>query len=96
MIITDYQEIFKLDKAILDEIDPEIHKLLLFWKSDEEKITVQTSGSTGNPKKINISKKQMTISAEATLKHFNICLKMSTYLTSVQQVQILHSLKNFH
>ena len=72
MIITDYREIFKLDKAILDEIDPEIHKLLLFWKSDEEKITVQTSGSTGNPKKINISKKQMTISAEATLKHFNI------------------------
>ena len=72
MIITDYREIFKLDKAILDEVDPEIHKLLLFWKSDEQKITVQTSGSTGNPKKINISKKQMTISAEATLKHFNI------------------------
>ena len=72
MITTDYQEIFNLDKEILDNIDPEIYKLLLFWKSDKRKITIQTSGSTGNPKKINISKKQMTISAEATLKHFNI------------------------
>ena len=72
MITTDYQEIFNLDKAILDSIDPEINKLLLFWKSDKENLTVLTSGSTGNPKKINISKKQMIASAENTLQYFNI------------------------
>ena len=72
MITTDYQEIFNLDKAILDSIDPEINKLLLFWKSDKENLTVLTSGSTGNPKKINISKKQMIVSAENTLQYFNI------------------------
>ncbi|MDB9990018.1 AMP-binding protein [Flavobacteriales bacterium] len=72
MITTDYQEIFNLDKAILDSIDPEINKLLLFWKSDNENLTVLTSGSTGNPKKINISKKQMIVSSENTLQYFNI------------------------
>ena len=72
MITTDYQEMFNLDKAILDSIDPEIYKLLLFWKSDKENLTVLTSGSTGNPKKINISKKQMIASAENTLQYFNI------------------------
>ena len=72
MITTDYQEIFNLDKEILDNIDPEIYKLLLFWKSDKENLTVLTSGSTGNPKKINISKKQMIVSAENTLQYFNV------------------------
>ena len=35
MITTDYKEIFNLDKAILDEIDPELYKLLSFWKSEK-------------------------------------------------------------
>ena len=30
MITTDYKEIFNLDKAVLDAIDPEIYKLLTF------------------------------------------------------------------
>lgn len=72
MITTDYKEIFNLNKAILDEIDPEIHKLLSFWKSGENKITVYTSGSTGNPKKIGIYKKQMIASAKNTLGYFEI------------------------
>ena len=72
MITTDYREIFNLDKAVLDEIDPEIYKLLSFWKSRENKITVYTSGSTGNPKKINIYKNQMIASAKNTLGYFDI------------------------
>lgn len=72
MITTDYKEIFNLDKAVLDAIDPEIHNLLLFWKSREDKITVHTSGSTGNPKKINIYKNQMIASAKNTLGYFDI------------------------
>jgi O-succinylbenzoic acid--CoA ligase len=72
MITTDYKKIFNLDKAILDEIDPEIHKLLSFWKSKENKISVYTSGSTGSPKKINIYKNQMVASAKNTLGYFEI------------------------
>ena len=72
MITTNYKEIFNLDKAVLDAIDPEIHKLLSFWKSREDKITVYTSGSTGNPKKINIYKNQMIASAKNTLGYFDI------------------------
>ena len=79
MITTDYKEIFNLEKAILDNIDPEIYKLLLFWKSDKENLIVLTSGSTGNPKKINISKKQMIVSAENTLQYFKI-KENSTFL----------------
>ena len=72
MIKTDYKEIFTIGKSLLDKIDPEIYNLLSFWKSDKEKITVNTSGSTGDPKTINISKKQMIASAENTLKCFDI------------------------
>ena len=48
MITTNYKEIFNLDKVVLDEIDPEIHKLLSFWESGKDKITVHTSGSKKN------------------------------------------------
>ena len=80
MITTDYKEIFNLDKTILDEIDPEIHKLLSFWKSRENKITVYTSGSTGSPKKIDIYKNQMIASAKNTLGYFKI-KNNSTFLS---------------
>ena len=72
MITTDYKKIFNLDKAILDEIDPEIHQLLSFWESDKNKFTVHTSGSTGSPKEINIYKNQMIASAKNTLGYFDI------------------------
>ena len=72
MITTDYKEIFNIDKSVLDTIDPEIHQLLSFWKSRENKITVYTSGSTGNAKKINIYKNQMIASAKNTLGYFDI------------------------
>ncbi len=72
MITTNYKEIFNLDRAVLDEIDPEINKLLSFWESGKNKITVHTSGSTGNPKKINIYKNQMIESAKNTLHYFDI------------------------
>ena len=59
IIRTNYKEIFKIDKDLLDDLDPEINKFLEFWKSSKESITVNTSGSTGNPKKINLKRKTL-------------------------------------
>lgn len=43
-----------------------LYSFILQWISDEEFIKVKTSGSTGNPKEINISKKAMVASAKLT------------------------------
>lgn len=42
------------------------------WLSDEDTIEVQTSGSTGSPKRIQLQKKQMLASAKATGQFFDI------------------------
>ena len=72
MIETNYKDLFNIDKEILDEIDPNLYSFLEFWKSNKKEIDVQTSGSTGIPKKIKISKEQMVASANATINHFNL------------------------
>ena len=51
MIETNYKDIFKIDKKKLDCIDPDIYQFLEFWKSNKNEILVNSSGSTGNPKK---------------------------------------------
>jgi len=43
-----------------------------WFDSSSEEISVQTSGSTGNPKLISLKKKQMIASAEATGHYFNL------------------------
>lgn len=42
------------------------------WLNGEEHFQLQTSGSTGNPKKINVKRQQMEFSAAATGQFFNI------------------------
>ncbi len=50
----------------LQQWEQELGTFLVHWLSDAETITVQTSGSTGIPKPIEISKKAMISSAMAT------------------------------
>ena len=80
MIETNYKDLFNIDKEILDEIDPNLYSFLEFWKSNKKEIDVQTSGSTGIPKKIKISKEQMVASANATINHFNLKKRYHTLL----------------
>lgn len=42
------------------------------WLNFEDHVTVQTSGSTGNPKKIKLAKSQMIASAHATGAYFKV------------------------
>lgn len=46
--------------------------LILEWLNDKKYVTVKTSGSTGDPKPIKISKIHMVNSAKATAKHFKL------------------------
>lgn len=50
----------------------EIGNFLLDWLDNNESITMFTSGSTGNPKAIQISKKAMWESAERTVAFFDL------------------------
>ncbi|RRQ48789.1 O-succinylbenzoic acid--CoA ligase [Maribacter algicola] len=49
-----------------------IGRFILDWISPDDHIHVQTSGSTGNPKKISLLKKHMRNSALATGAYFNL------------------------
>ena len=42
------------------------------WLNDNDKITLKTSGTTGNPKKIKVNKNAMILSAQSTGKYFNL------------------------
>ena len=50
----------------------ELMYFIIDWLSDSETIDAQTSGSTGNPKKIKLYKKRMEASAQATLDVFDL------------------------
>jgi O-succinylbenzoic acid--CoA ligase len=58
----------------------EIHQFLEKWFSDSDFMIVQTSGSTGAPKELQLSKKSMLNSALATGKYFNLQEKTSALL----------------
>lgn len=61
-------EILEYSKSI----STEIHGFFLDWFSDEKTIIVQTSGSTGIPKSIQLKKELMINSAETTGDFFNL------------------------
>ncbi|MCG1035441.1 AMP-binding protein [Polaribacter sargassicola] len=66
--------------AYTKDFSNEIYQFLKDWFSSEEFILVQTSGSTGIPKKIKLQKKQMINSAEATGSFFDIKEKTTALL----------------
>ncbi len=72
IIKTNYEEIFKIDRAILENIDPEIINFLEFWESNSESLIVNTSGSTGIPKEIKLKRKTLITSAKYTLEYFKL------------------------
>ena len=60
---------------LLNEEDSYLNDIGFFlesWFNEKAYIIVQTSGSTGNPKKIKLDKVQMTNSALATGEFFNL------------------------
>ena len=59
-----------MDKGALHEVA--IAKFIIKWFDDKPHITVQTSGSTGAPKKIKLLKTNMVQSAFATGVYFNL------------------------
>lgn len=55
-----------------EEYRREVEAFLAQWSSGEEFIVAHTSGSTGVPKEIHLSKQDMTVSANATGKFFHL------------------------
>ncbi|TAJ11402.1 hypothetical protein DMA11_16920 [Marinilabiliaceae bacterium JC017] len=56
----------------IPEWEQSIFSFLEEWLNDDEFVTVNTSGSTGVPKSIKVSKRAMIVSARNTLKFFNL------------------------
>jgi o-succinylbenzoate---CoA ligase len=86
MISTNHIDIFNLSKEKLDSIDKNLNSFLNEWKGESRIISTNTSGSTGKAKKINLEKKHMIASGNATIDYFNlqkgntflVCLPIST------------------
>ncbi|MFT7612119.1 MAG: O-succinylbenzoic acid--CoA ligase [Parvicellaceae bacterium] len=72
----DYTLLIKNSVGILNEV----FVFLKSWYSTDEKIHQKTSGSTGDPKIIELSREMMIASARATCKHFNIVDKSTIHL----------------
>lgn len=49
-----------------------LHNFISEWLNDKEYIAVSTSGSTGEPKKISLSKRWVRASAKATISYFDL------------------------
>ena len=62
------------------QFEKSIGEFILNWLNDDDSIKVETSGSTGDSKKIKISKEHMVNSARATGHHFNQGEKTSALL----------------
>jgi O-succinylbenzoic acid--CoA ligase len=58
----------------------DLQSFLYAWFSDGSNITLQTSGSTGEPKMISVSKQAMVESAKRTLAFFNLKPNQSALL----------------
>jgi len=69
--LVDFNDLKSLERLSADK--PFLNQVIDFlqeWYSSSNKITVHTSGSTGNPKQIELSKWSMRSSAQKTAKYF--------------------------
>jgi o-succinylbenzoate---CoA ligase len=78
LVYTNYKDIFNLSEEDVEKIDVDLFDFLKFWNSSNATIEVETSGSTGSPKKISLKREAMISSAKATIEYFNI-KEMSTF-----------------
>ena len=75
----------------------EITSFIKSWENDEKVIAISTSGSTGNPKNIELAKEKMQISARKTLEYFKLekgssallCLSLETIAGKMMLVRSL-------
>jgi O-succinylbenzoic acid--CoA ligase len=75
----------------------EVTSFIKSWGNDEKVITIHTSGSTGNPKNIQLAKEKIQISARKTLEYFKIeegssallCLSLETIAGKMMLVRSL-------
>ncbi len=63
------------------KIDNDVQSFLAQWWDESNTIELQTSGSTGEPKTIEVDKSQMIASAEQTIKFFNLQPEMTALLS---------------
>jgi len=77
---TDYLKLFELSKDHLDFYDEDLYAFLHDWNSNKPNINTFTSGSTGNPKSIKLSKKAILESAIATNHFFNLNERSSFFI----------------
>lgn len=62
----------KKDNPIVPVWEKELFQFLNEWFSEQDFIPAQTSGSTGEPKPIELSKTTMIKSAERTIEYFGL------------------------
>lgn len=62
----------RLDKPTLPDWEKELYLFLNEWFSDSDFVLAQTSGSTGEPKSIELPKSVMQKSAERTIEYFGL------------------------
>lgn len=77
------KELLKLAKKLkqsTEEYEQDFGQLMLDWLNESAFMTVQTSGTTGKPKSIQIPKNQMINSANATAEHFGLQPKQKALL----------------
>jgi len=75
----------------------EVTSFIKSWGNDEKVITIHTSGSTGNPKNIQLAKEKIQISARKTLEYFKLengssallCLSLETIAGKMMLVRSL-------
>jgi len=76
-------ELLSIAKALTlkgEDYEISIGEFIQKWLNNEDAITVKTSGSTGAPKKVKISKQHMMNSALATGRYFNLGVGTSALL----------------
>ncbi|MGE5449529.1 MAG: hypothetical protein ACM3PR_14300, partial [Bacteroidales bacterium] len=62
----------KLSHSTLTQWENELYLFLQEWLTDQDTIGAQTSGSTGVPQSIRLSKAMMEQSAQRTIAYFNL------------------------
>jgi O-succinylbenzoic acid--CoA ligase len=83
----------KVNKKNIPEWESDFYGFIIDWFSEKETITIKTSGSTGNPKNIELSKSNMVLSAKRTIDYFKLskgnklllCLSVK-YIAGMMQV----------
>ena len=62
----------KIDRSLHTELEFDTILFIKDWLSEKNEFSLQTSGSTGEPKTIRFSRKQIQKSAQRTIKFFNL------------------------